>query len=411
MAILATLLIANLLLATVVQTVGRSRAEEERDMLRKRYGAIVDVDAAKAEAEAELARIETRRSELAALLVCEEGWAEQQEFGVYEPQYDCEEDEEYKSALQEAREEQRELTRSGEAVVTLVQGGDQGSSKVLRNFMKLMLRAFNGQAEAAIATVTQRNVRSKLDRLDKLVAGINKLGQVVYAEISPAYLESKKKELRLVHERALFRERQREQGNNDQRDYKREERARGREFADAQRLVALNRDAVAAIEKKIRAAADAELERLQKQLREAEAALSASTRAVAQAQLTRAGYVYVLSNVGSFGEEVFSVGMTRRLVPQKRVDELGDASVPFPFDVHAMIYSPDAPGLKAALQQSLETYRMNRVNVRKDFFRVGLDEIASALRALDVDPSQLQPAEAREYHESLAQAGALLSAS
>ena len=116
----------------------------------------------------------------------------------------------------------------------------------------------------------------------------------------------------------------------------------------------------------------------------------------------RAGYVYVISNVGSFGEGVYKIGMTRRLEPMERVYELGDASVPFMFDVHAMIFSDDAPQLEAALHQAFANRRVNRVNTRREYFRVSLDEIKEVVRQNhDKTVEFFDTAPAQQYRESL----------
>jgi len=125
-------------------------------------------------------------------------------------------------------------------------------------------------------------------------------------------------------------------------------------------------------------------------------------RSISQAQLTKAGYVYVISNIGSFGENVFKVGMTRRLEPQERVDELGDASVPFQFDVHAMIYRENAPEFETELHQELEPFRVNKINPRKEFFRVSLAEIEKIAQKYKADVAITKLAEAKEYRQSLA---------
>jgi seryl-tRNA synthetase len=118
------------------------------------------------------------------------------------------------------------------------------------------------------------------------------------------------------------------------------------------------------------------VDKLEKELKEA---LERKAKAIARAQLTRSGHVYVLSNVGSFGEGVYKIGMTRRLEPLDRVKELGDASVPFKYDVHAMMYSEDAPALEAALHRHFSERRLNLVNLRREFFQVSLDDIRSAV--------------------------------
>lgn len=141
----------------------------------------------------------------------------------------------------------------------------------------------------------------------------------------------------------------------------------------------------------------AEIEELQRQLAEAQAS---SERAKSMAQLTKAGHVYILSNIGSFGDKIFKVGMTRRLDPQDRVKELGDASVPFPFDVHAMIQCDNAPTLEKALHHELTRYRVNRVNLRKEYFEVALDTILAAVQKHHGRIEYVADPEALEYRET-----------
>lgn len=125
-----------------------------------------------------------------------------------------------------------------------------------------------------------------------------------------------------------------------------------------------------------------------------------SQRAKSLAQLTKAGHVYILSNIGSFGDDVFKIGMTRRLDPMDRVKELGDASVPFPFDVHAMVYSEDAPRLENMMHQRFADQSVNLINMRKEFFKVGLDDIERFAAECDLKMAFTKIAEAREYRES-----------
>jgi multidrug efflux pump subunit AcrA (membrane-fusion protein) len=142
----------------------------------------------------------------------------------------------------------------------------------------------------------------------------------------------------------------------------------------------------------------AEVERLRAQLAEAEAR---TQRAVSQAQLTKAGYVYVISNIGSFGEGVFKVGMTRRLEPHDRVRELGDASVPFPFDVHMMISCDDAPALELALHKALHRQQVNKTNPRKEFFRADIESIRQVVVANHGDVEYTADPAALQYRQSL----------
>jgi Meiotically up-regulated gene 113 len=141
----------------------------------------------------------------------------------------------------------------------------------------------------------------------------------------------------------------------------------------------------------------AEIELLRKQLAEAE---EKTVRTISLAQITKSGFVYVISNWGSFGKDVFKIGMTRRLDPMDRVWELGDASVPFPFDVHMMITCDDAPALERALHKAFHKKRLNKVNPRKEFFRVTFDEILQVVRENHGEVSYKADAEALEYLQS-----------
>jgi hypothetical protein len=142
-----------------------------------------------------------------------------------------------------------------------------------------------------------------------------------------------------------------------------------------------------------------DIEELQRRLTEAQAN---KERALSRAQMTRSGHVYIISNVGSFGEHVYKIGMTRRLDPMDRVRELGDASVPFQFDVHAIIYAEDAPALEASLHRLFAKRRVNRVNERKEFFKATIDEIAQAVVEHHGQIEIVKDAEAAEYRKTLA---------
>lgn len=141
-----------------------------------------------------------------------------------------------------------------------------------------------------------------------------------------------------------------------------------------------------------------EINRLQKLLDEAH---EKTERAEAMAERTRSGFVYIISNVGSFGDDVVKIGLTRRVDPFDRVKELGDASVPFLFDTHAMIYSDDAPKLEDALHKEFADKRINMSNMRKEFFRVGIDEVEDAVKRVSPDANFYKDVEAREFKETI----------
>jgi hypothetical protein len=142
-----------------------------------------------------------------------------------------------------------------------------------------------------------------------------------------------------------------------------------------------------------------QLQDLTGKLKEAE---ERNQRAISMAQQTRRGHVYIISNIGSFGDNVYKIGLTRRLEPQDRIDELGDSSVPFRFDVHAMIYSEDAPALESQLHKHFVMMQLNKVNHRKEFFRVDLKHIREEIETLGIIPKWTMTAAAAEYHETQA---------
>ena len=230
-----------------------------------------------------------------------------------------------------------------------------------------MFRAFNGECDAAVARVKYNNVEVMERRMTKAFERVNKLSVTTGCAIEPVYLRLKLAELHLTHEfhekRQAEREEQRqirEQMREEMKAKKEAERAqREAEKDEARYEKALAKaraeaaDAAGAKQDKLRS----EIEELERRLAEAHAN---KERAVSRAQMTRAGHVYVISNVGSFGDDVYKIGMTRRLDPMDRVRELGDASVPFRFDVHAVIYSDDAPGLEAELHRQFDGHRVNR---------------------------------------------------
>jgi T5orf172 domain len=131
-------------------------------------------------------------------------------------------------------------------------------------------------------------------------------------------------------------------------------------------------------------------------------------RAQAMAEKTRSGYVYIISNVGSFGDGVVKIGLTRRLDPADRIRELGDASVPFIFDTHAVIYSDDAPALERAIHTEFEPTRVNAQNRRKEFFRAKLDVVEATVKRLAPDAPFFKDIEAQDYRETLAKRSAAL---
>lgn len=301
------------------------------------------------------------------------------EHGLYEPLYDFDSSQGYAAKLEELREEQKFAIKEKSAVVFYTEWTAEGSrtkgKKMENEYSKLLLRAFNGECDALIMKVRYNNVRAIEKRIDSLYEAVNKLGKTYMCEISFEYYQLKLRELYLVHEYQEKKQAEVEEQRQIREQMREEERAMReieRAIMDAEREEARYEKALEKARQEAEQATGAkhmrlegEIERLQTLLDEAH---QNRERAKSRAEMTHSGYVYIISNIGSFGEDVYKIGMTRRLDPMDRVAELGDASVPFTFDVHAMIFSEDAPRLEAALHRAFDSRRVNRINLRKEFF-------------------------------------------
>ena len=273
-----------------------------------------------------------------------------------------------------------------------------------------MIDAFNGRVEAILSRAKHDNYGTLEQEIRDAFALVN-LNGVAFrnARIQQSYLDARLAELHWAVAAQELKRKEREEQRRIQEQIREEEKAR-RDFERAQQEAAREEELIRkAMEKAQQEASqateeerrkiEAQLAELQQKLSEAEAK---NQRALSMAQQTRAGNVYIISNVGSFGDDVLKIGMTRRLEPLDRIKELGDASVPFEFDVHAMIRSDDAPTLERALHAEFEEHRLNKVNYRKEFFRVPLQAIREFVAARRLEATFTMAAEAREYRESVA---------
>lgn len=333
-------------------------------------------------------------------------------YGLYQPHFDFDTSEKYKAALLAVREQEKALVReeqaAGSTTTWTVGGSAAEGRRMVKHYSKLMLRAFNGECEALISDVRWNNISRMEERLEKAFLAINKLGETQQITISQRYKKLKLDELRLSyeHQDRIYQEKEeqkriREQIREEEKAQKEIERAL-KESDDEEKkynkaleqarkeLEKAHGDAVITLQER--------MAQLQSQLEEAQ---RMKERALSMAQQTKAGHVYVISNIGSFGDNVFKIGMTRRLEPMDRVKELGDASVPFEFDVHAMIYSDNAPELENIMHKEFDSRRVNLVNSRKEFFKVELQEIENIAKKRNLGIEFTKVAEAREFRESI----------
>jgi hypothetical protein len=346
------------------------------------------------------------------------------EVGYYEPVYGFEDLPKYTSRLEKIKEEQREMlrvggetgSRSAAAFATeqlTYNGSEKNGRSLLKKVLQLMLRAFNGECDSFIARVNYRNVVTMQKRIRSSFDQINKLAATWNCMLSSRYLDNRLGELSLVYEYSELEQKIKEEQAAIRQQEREDEKAR-RE-AERRERDAANREAVAqkALEEAqtaLGAATDRDAEEYRRKIADLERQLAEAReekqRAKSLAEQTRAGYVYIFSNVGSFGDNVYKIGMTRREDPEDRRRELGDASVPFPFDCHAYIWTEDAPALERALHIHFDGRRLNLENPRKEFFRLNIDEIQKEIDELkitlgiDAEIRWTLLAEAKDYRMS-----------
>ena len=413
-----TLFLSPILAVTFLVLWLKRRREAKR--LTERFSAVIDIEAEAQKARNERNRIEADTERLRSdykekrqiydrLLEQLAVFDEQisfAEFGVYQPHFDFGDSERYKQAIKAVREEQKALVKAKAAVLVHTEWAVEGSKskgKTMANrAVRLALRAFNAEADAAIANTRWNNAEAMIRRVENARTQIDKANASLNIEITYHYLELKLKELRLTHEYREQLKVERDERAEEAR-LKREEQRLEKEAEEARReeeryeeMLAQARAEAGTTTSEAQAARIAELER---QLAEAH---EKTERAQAMAERTKTGFVYIISNVGSFGDDVVKIGLTRRLDPDDRVRELGDASVPFRFDTHAMIYSADAPALESALHAEFGDQRINAANMRKEFFRAKLEEVEDAVRRLAPDAEFHRDIEAQEFRETMA---------
>jgi uncharacterized C2H2 Zn-finger protein len=403
---------AQQLTARAEAIAAQMRADALRDAEMQRHAVQAEREL-HAKLAGETFRVRTELGRLSEELRRVEGSLDDISWGLYKPQYNFDTPEQFKAEMDLVCERQKDLVRAGKAVGFAVSwtigNSKREGERMQKQYSKLLLRAFNGECDAAIAKVAWNNALRMEERIRKAFEAINRLGEVMTVSMSEAYRDLKLAELRLEHElaekkREIAEEQRRirEQMRDEEKALREAERAQAEAEADEDRFQkALDRATV-----ELSRSRGEEQVRLNEKILELQTQLAAahamSVRARSLAEMTRAGHVYIISNVGSFGESVFKIGMTRRGDPMERVRELGDASVPFPFDVHAMVHVDDAPALEAAFHQRFRERSVNLANTRKEFFQVDLAELEAFAKQRGLAMTFTRIAEAREYRESMA---------
>lgn len=337
-----------------------------------------------------------------------------EDYGLYKPRYDFANSSAYKGKLSEVRSNQKEMIKNGDAgtifnPMTLDGSEAKGRSMQKKN-IKQLVRSFNGECEAAINKVTKSNIEMIEKRITRSFEQLNKLNESNGVRLTANYLDSKLDEAHIALEYALKKEQEKEL-LREQRQREKEERQAQREYAQERAKYEKDethfQQAKDLLQIKINnSKSDVEIESLKRKLADLQDKISdiqaKKVKLSDRAENPTAGYVYIISNIGSFGQNVYKIGVTRRLDPMDRINELSSASVPFKFDVHALIFTDDAYKLETELHEYFDKERVNKVNKRKEFFRLNIDEIKQILskhKELTFDFHEIP--DAPEYRDTL----------
>jgi hypothetical protein len=350
------------------------------------------------------AELDERLEELRDQVVVTEETALLQEAGIYEYHHPLSDSVAYQGALKSLQAEIKAMTKKDGGAVFgatnwTVNGSLPQGRKMVRDFSKLMLRAYNAEADNLVRGLKPYKLPAAAERLNKVVTTIARLGQTMDINISSAYHQMRIRELQMT---ADYRQKQAEEKDREREEKERlrEERAAQKEMEREKARLEKERQHYLNVLEALRAKGDEEaIARHEEELGKIERAIEDVDYRAAN---IRAGFVYVISNIGSFGEGIVKIGLTRRIDPKVRVRELGDASVPFRFDEHALLFSQDAVGIEHALHERLADRRVNRVNTRREFFYATPEEVKAHL--LDVAGELLsfeEAPEALEYRQSL----------
>lgn len=392
--------------------------KKENSVLLEKYGEIVDIENHTKEQKEKLEKINSiyqksleifheLRKETFALKETKE----YADYGIYEQEFDFEHSEKYRERISENIAKQKELVKTNAAAVCntdwIVEGSIRKGKVLTNRNIKIVLRAFNGECDAQISKIKWNNCQIISERLDYIYNKLNQLSEPYNIQITKEYYRLKKQRLQLEYElqQKLFKEKEEARALAEE---KREEEKALRELEkarrDAERDEIYYTKALDKVKRDIENATGTKYEILSDKIRrleiELEEARENKERAISMAQQTRKGYVYIISNIGSFGENIFKIGMTRRIDPEDRIRELSNASVPFRYDIHAMILSEDAPSLENELHRTFNKNRLNLINGRKEFFNIDIKEIENKLQELGIDVEVMDSAEARDYRAS-----------
>lgn len=334
------------------------------------------------------------------------------EFGMYNPTFTFDTSEKFKEVIKNIKNGQKALIKEKNACYSTteweVNGSKREGNKLVNKQVKLTLKAFNSICDTLISNVNWNNANRYIERIRYEAKQLNKMNETSKIILSDQFIDMKIHELRMTQEYREKKYLEKEIAREERAKVREEERAR-REYEEeirkAEKEQKMFLKALEEARKQLGLVSEEKMIELQNNIEDLERQLKETQekaeRATSMAQLTKRGHIYIISNIGSFGEGIYKIGMTRRLDPFDRVNELGDASVPFKFDVHAIIKSDNAPELESQLHSHFNNRRVNKVNLRREYFKVSIEEIEEYLKEhFDEEYDLVIKPEAREYRES-----------
>lgn len=357
--------------------------------------------------EKNLETLKEQAADLAQSIVNLRGVAGLQSMGLYDYEHPAETSVDLGEELAEVRNQIKilvaEKSATSAAAGFTYNNSVKEGDKFVRDMSSLLLRAYNAEAENCVKGAKAGNLEASLKRLNTAKTQIERQGKMISLQVSPKYHRLRVSEIELAT-RYLQIVALEKEADRERRAALREDARVAKELEREMKKLSDNKEmlesALAAAE------ANGDTVAVSRTLEKLEAVQKHLDDVNALAANRRMGHVYVISNVGAFGPDVVKIGMTRRMEPLDRVRELGDASVPFRFDLHAMIFSEDAVGLETSLHRRFEESRVNKINSHREFFRVGPAEVLEALRSesVVVKSFTLEPA-AEEYRASIGETG------
>ena len=336
-----------------------------------------------------------------------------QSFGLYEPKYPFMDSTAYKEKLDDIRKQQKQMIKNKTATTDnprmTLDGDLKKGQAMIRDTIKQILRNFNVECENVINKVNHKNYENSKKRIRKSYEQLNKLNKHLGVNIKPQYLNLKLEELQLAYDYAIKKEEEKEILKEARRREKEEKQLQKKLEKEKKKFDKENSKITSEIEEvkaQLTQAAADEKAKLEAEIAKLQAALDKNNEEIKKIDEWRetpgAGYVYIISNIGSFGEDVFKIGVTRRDDPEERVRELSSASVPFKFDTHVFIFSKNAYDLESELHERFNNKRVNKVNMRKEFFRITIDDVK---RIVEENKGQVhsfvEHPDAEEYYDTL----------